>query len=372
MQIRTQAATVLIVLLAGGCAVQQPVQPTGIANITRDQIGRMAVRSPDRPKVALAANVDTKGAAARKTALSAGATWLGGSFEAAGQAGEGGLLIAAFGLVTAPIVAAGGAVYGVAAADSKEEITSGNEVLVRTLDFAPAQMQRALENELTTSAPMDWEFVDPDASNAELAARGFDSVLDMDMDSIASHVSANDFHVYFDTLNRLTLTSLVSGQSLAIRKYWRELPPRAVSDWAGDGGSVLTNALHEQFADIAREMADDLFLYPAIRVHGVEPVSRRRFGAGTISGRRPMFVWSALDGGNGTPAQAVEYELAIAADRQANPVSFRTHKMRYVPPDSLEACRTYSWKVRAHYLSFGEPTTSQWSPEYRFKTPCRK
>jgi hypothetical protein len=372
MQIRSNAAAILIVFLAGGCAVQQPVQPTGIANTTRDQIGRMAVRGPDRPKVALTANLDTKGAAARKTAVSAGAAWLGGSFQAAGEAGEGGLLIAAFGLVTAPIVAAGGAVYGAAAADSEEEITTGNEVLVQTLDFAPAQMQRALENELATSAPVEWEFVDPDTSNSELAARGFDSVLDMDMDSIASHVSANDFHVYFDTLNRLTLTSLSSGRSLATRKYWRELPARAVSEWAGDGGGVLNHALQEQFADIAGEMADDLFLYPAIRVRGVEPVSRRRFSPGTISGQRPMFVWSALDGGNGEPAGNVEYELAIAVGKSAEPLSFRTRKMRYVPPNSLDACSTYSWKVRAHYLSFGEPATSQWSPEYRFKTPCKR
>lgn len=370
MQIRIHAA-ILGLVLAGGCAVQQPVQPTGMANTTRDQIGRMAIRGPDRPKVALVASLDTKGAAARKTAVSAGASWLGGSFEAAGQAGEGGLLIAAFGLVTAPIVAAGGAVYGAAAADTEEEIANGNEALVQTLDFAPAHMRRALENAFISSAPVQWEFVDPDASNRELAARGFDSVLDMDMESIASHVSENDFHVYFDTLNRLTLTNLATGQALAKRKYWRELPSKAVSEWAGEGGNVLTNALYEQFADIARDVADDLFLLPAIRVQGVEPVSRRRFSAGTISGRRPLFVWSALDGGNGTPAQSVEYELAIAADRKADPVSYRTRKMRHVPPDSLESCRAYSWKVRAHYLSFGEPTMSEWSPEYRFKTPCK-
>lgn len=372
MQIRIHAVAALVLVFAGGCAVQQPVQPTGIANTTRDQIGRMAIRGPDRPNVALVANLDTKGTAARKTAVSAGASWLGGSFEAAGQAGEGGLLIAAFGLVTAPIVAAGGAVYGAAAADTEEEIATGNEALVQTLDFAPAQMRRALENEFTSSAPVEWEFVDPDAGNAELAARGFDSVLDMDMDSIASHVSENDFHVYFDTLNRITLTSLSNGQSLATRKYWRELPSRAVSEWAGDGGNVLAGALFEQFADIAREMAEDFFVRPAIRVQGVEPVSRRRYSTGTISGRRPMFVWSALDGGKGTPAEDVEYELAIAADRNADPLSFRTHNMRYVPPESLESCRTYSWKVRAHYLSFGEPTTSQWSPDYRFKTPCKR
>ncbi|NIP14844.1 MAG: hypothetical protein GWM88_08975 [Pseudomonadales bacterium] len=372
MQIRIHAAAIFVLLLAGGCAVQQPVQPTGIANTTRDQIGRMAIRGPDRPKVALVANLDTKGAAARKTAVSAGATWLGGSFEAAGQAGEGGLLIAAFGLVTAPIVAAGGAVYGAAAADTEEEIANGNEALVQTLDFAPAHMRRALENEFVKSAPIEWAFVDSDASNAELAERGFDSVLDMDMDSIASHVSANDFHVYFDTLNRLTLTNLASGQTLATRKYWRELPSRAVSEWAGEGGNVLTNALYEQFADIAGDVADDLFLFPAIRVQGVEPVSRRRFSAGIISGRRPMFVWTAFDGARGEPAKGVEYELAIGAGKEADALSYRTPKMRYVPPNSLNACSTYSWKVRAHYLSFGEPATSEWSPEYRFKTPCRR
>jgi len=362
----------LVTLLLGACAVTKKPDPPGLANASRDQIGLLAVRSSTSPVVTLASELDNKGAAARKTAVAAGVGWLNGSFEAAGQSGsEGALLVAAFGIVTAPLVAVGGAVYGAAAADTKEAIAEGNEVLRHALDFAPARLQRVLQAQFAESAPISYEFV-ADLDNSQLAARGFDSVLDIEMSSIASHPSENQFHVYFETFNRMRLTSLVSGQLLATRSYRGELAPRSVSDWARADGEALVAALNESFAEFTEDMAQELFVAPAIRVRGMEPVSRRRFRIGTISGLRPMFVWSALDGGNANPHESVEYEIVVAARSADTPARrMRTRGMHYVPPEPLQACRIYSWRVRAHYTSFGSRVTSEWTPEYRFKTPCK-
>jgi hypothetical protein len=371
MHISTLASALLVLVVAGGCAVTSPVEAPALTNADRNQIGHLAVRGPSRPSVMLASNLDTKGAAAGKTAASAGLGWLNGTFEAAGQSNdEGAILVAAFGLITTPLVAAGGAVYGAAAADTRDAINEGNSVLEQALDFAPAQLQHALVTEFGASAPVTYEFVPVDVSDQELTARGFDSVLDIEMDSIASRPSDNDFQVYFETVNRTRLRSLASGKVLAIRTHRRDLPARAVSSWAKQEGDELATALNQSFAGIAEDVVNELFLAPAIRVKGMEPVSRSRFQISRIPGTRPMFVWSALDGGLAAPQGDVEYEIVIAAKGQQEGQAFRTRTMRYTPTANLEGCRMYSWQVRAHYSSFGVPQTSAWTPEYRFKTEC--
>jgi hypothetical protein len=361
----------LVLLFATGCTVIQPAEPPALANTAREQIGHMAIRGPTRPTVTLAADLDGKGAAAGKTALSAGAGWLGGTMEAAAQSGdEGGILLVAFGLVTTPIVAAGGAAYGAAVADNPKAVLAGNEVITQSLDFAPAHLRQTLEQELAASAPVSYEFVAASAGNRELQAAGFDSVLDVEMQTIASRPTANRILVYFETVNRMQLTSLRTGQLLSSRSYRRNLEPRAVSGWADRNAASLTTALEESFTDISSQTINELFLAPAIRVKGLEPVSRGLFGTGTIPGRRPLFVWTALDGGSAQPNRSVEYELLISSNGKEPPLQHRTHNMRYVPAESLAGCRTYRWQVRAHYTSFGQPVATDWTPEYRFKTAC--
>ena len=365
------ATALLLVVFATGCTVTQPVEPPALANTAREQIGHMAVRGPTRPTVTLADDLDGKGAAAGKTALSASAGWLGGTMEAAAQSGnEGGVLLLAFGLVTTPIVAAGGAAYGAAVADNPEAVVAGNDVIAQSLDFAPAHLKQTLDQALAASAPISYEFVSADASNPELLAAGFDSVLDVQMQTIASRPTADRILVYFETVNQVQLSSLRTGQLLSTRSFRRDLEPRAVSGWASGNAAQLTTELEESFTDISSRTISELFLTPAIRVRGLEPISRGLFGTGTIPGRRPLFVWSALDGGSAEPAGNVEYELVINSSGREAPLHHRTHSMRYVPPDSLVACRTYRWQVRAHYSSFGEPVATEWTPEYRFKTPC--
>ena len=371
MQIfKSLMAVLLVFSLAGGCAVTQQADPPALANTARDQIGQLAIRGPTRPTVALTSGLDGKGKAARKTAVAAGASWLNGSFEAAGQSDEGAILVAMFGLVTTPLVAAGGAMYGAMAADTQEAIAEGNDVLEQALDFAPAQLQHALAIQFSGSAPVTYQFVESDRTDSELLALGFDSVLDIEMDRIASHPSENDFHVYFETVNRARLGNLSTGQILATRSYRRQLAPKAVSNWAGNEADDLASGLDQSFADIAENLTHELFLAPAIRVKGLEPVSANRFRVGTIPGARPLFVWSALDGGKTAPSGNVEYEVLLAQKAGGKPRRFRTRAMRYVPPENLEECRAYDWQVRAHYDSFGIATTSDWSPIYRFKTSC--
>jgi len=362
----------LLLILAGGCAVTQPALSPALTSTARDQIGHMAIREPTHPTVELFADVDGKGAAAGKTAISAGVGWLGGSFDAAAQSNdEGAALVAIFGILTTPIVAAGGALYGAAAADSKKAVSNGNEVLVRALDFAPAQLQNALKTELEESAPIAYEFVSADTSNAELKARGFDTVLDIAMASISSHPGENNILVYFESTNRMSLTNLANGQLIAQRSYKRALQPKAISNWAHNEGGELTNSLSESFTSIADEISHELFLAPAIRVKGMEPVSPNSYRISTLPGERPLFVWSALDGNRVTPPDNVEYELSIAIQGD-EPQRFITRAMRYIPPENLETCKVYAWQVRAHYTSFGTPVSSEWTPEYRFKTPCKK
>jgi hypothetical protein len=113
---------------------------------------------------------------------------------------------------------------------------------------------------------------------------------------------------------------------------------QSVSGWAGNDGADLTSALDETFVGFAGGLADHLFIAPAIRVKGMEPVSANRYRVGTIPGRRPMFVWAALDGGRAAPRKVVEYEIAIAEGKR-EPQSFRTHEMRFVPDNLLRPVR---------------------------------
>lgn len=361
----------ILAATAGGCAVTQPAEPPALANTARAQIGHLAIRGPSRPTVTLADDLDGKGAAAGKTAVSAGTGWLGGTMEAAAQSGgEGAALVLVLGLVTTPIVVAGGAAYGAAVADNPDTVAAGNAVIAQSLDFAPAQLRQVLESELEDSAPVPFEFVSVGTTDAELVKAGFDSVLDVQMQSIVSHPTHDRIHVYFETVNQIQLKSLSTGQLLATRTYRRDLAPRAVSGWAGQGAAPLTTALTESFSDISSQTIEELFLAPAIRVKGLEPVSRGPFGIGTIPGSRPLFVWSALDGGSAAPEEGVEYEILISARGEDSADRYRTSQMRYVPAEPLSACRTYEWQVRAHYLSFGKPKATAWTPEYRFKTEC--
>ncbi|HEY5646665.1 MAG TPA: hypothetical protein VIS76_12020, partial [Pseudomonadales bacterium] len=340
------------------------------SNHVRKEIHRLAVRGPTAPTVSLTSDLDGKGAATGKTAVAAGAVWLGGTMQAAGDAAEAAPLVLALGLVTTPFAVAGGALYGAAVADSAEAIAEGNQTLSGVLDFAPDRFRAALERQFAAQAPIEYAFT-PEASDEELAARGFDAVLDIRMESLVSAPSENRLRTHFTQSSRAELRVFNRPDLDRTRHYSERLSERAVSSWAKNDGRLLLADLDASYAETAADVVDDFFLKKAIRVQGIEPVSRG-WSAGTISGTLPMFVWSARDGARQQPDDDVNYEVMIYAGRKAPESGTLTKTSRYVPPEPLQACRTYNWRVRAHYESFGQPEVSDWSPGYRFKTPCKR
>ena len=307
MKICTPLPLLLIALLGlSGCVTPTtgPVGPMGISNGVRDQIGRMAIRRPTAPTIKLTAELDSKGQAAGRTAKDAGLGWLSGSLQAAGESGDplAAALIASFGIVTAPVVAAGGAIYGAAAADSAEAVETGNAVIRQTLDFAPAHLQHALESAFADTLPVAYVFVPEGTPGEDLRAKGFDSVMDVQMESITSYPSPNRMEVAFEAAQTISLTNLHSNRSLSSRRYFARTRKDNVSTWAAADAEGLKTELAANFTEMSAKIADEFFLAPAIRVEGLEPVSRQRFGVGEISGTVPLFIWSALDGASGPPS----------------------------------------------------------------------
>jgi len=365
--------TLVAVLLGAGCVSTPPApEPYSVPNAVRNEIGRLAVRGPTDPKVSLTEQVDNRSEAAGNTASSAGAGWLDASLEAAGSSDNafGGLLIAAFGLVTTPMVAAGGAVYGAASADSDESIDEGNRFLAGAFGFVPDRFQQSLESEFKDTVPLTATFVGSAVSNQQLATQGFDSVLDMQMNSIATLPSASQFEVNLNLRNTLTLTRLTDGREMARREYNGRTDSHKLSYWADNDGEALTLALAAKFADLSAEVANEFFLRPSIGVAGLEPVTRS-IGYGKINATVPMFVWRSWDGDQAVSSDA-SYELQIVVKGELPGASLFAVDTRYVPVEPLLACTKYHWRVRALYQRFGQPAVSDWSPDYRFRTSCRR
>jgi len=361
-----------MIVAASGCTTLKPqvAEDPGISNQVRNEIHRLAVRDPNAPQVALADQLESRGAATGKSALGAGLLWLGGTFEAASEAGAAGPFVAALGVLTTPFAMVGGALYGAVTSDTQHGIETGNQILTRVLDFAPDRFRHALEQRFQAGVPVDYAFV-RGMTDAELAAAGFDAVLDVRMNSLTSSPSEEGTRVYFEHASRAELRILGQPDLTRSRFYSGRLGPRTVSDWAGQQGQQLLTALDAEYEAVAGNIVDDFLVRKSIRVQGLEPVSTG-WAAGTISGTMPLFVWSARDGASAEPGADVTYEIRIYQGSQVPESGVSSTTTRYVPAEPLQACRRYRWQVRAHYVTFGEPVASDWTPVYRFKTPCAR
>jgi hypothetical protein len=360
-----------IVVLAAGCVSPAIApQPYAVPNEVRSEIGWLAVRAPSHPKVSLTEQIDNRGEAAGRTARTASADWLGASLNAASTSDNafGGLFIAALGLVTTPIVAAGGAAYGAAAADSEETIQESNRFLAGAFGFTPASFQRSLESAFE-DAPLKIAFVESSVSDQQLADRGFDSVLDVRMNSIATLPSANQFEVSLNLHNTLILTRLADRAELARREYRDTTVSHKLSHWTDSNGAAVIAQLDAEFSELSTDIGDELFFRPSIRVAGMEPVSRR--GYGKINATVPMFVWQSWDGSRDVSSE-LSYEFQLFQKGTEPTEVLTTEGARFVPSEPLLRCTRYHWRVRARYLYFGQSVLSDWSPDYRFRTSCAK
>jgi hypothetical protein len=364
--------------LTVGCATTfDDPGPEALSTVQRTEMGRMAIRGPMTPKVALTGEevLETKGEAAKSKAAGAAVGWLGGSLQAGAESGDplGFLLMATIGIVGAPVAAVGGAVYGATAADSAEELESGNQVIATALDFAPQHFQSSLDDALEGVTPVNYAFVDASVTDAALRAEGYDSVVNVTMESIASSASESGLEVSFLSANRLELVSLDDGRVLESRYFEATTPARNVSDWAAESAQPLFDGLGVGFDEMAAEFVEVFFLAPSIRVQGLEPISPSPYRVGRIDTLQPLFLWGALDGNRQIASGAdVDYEVMIFPKGEEPGSGERTGATRYVRGEPLVACTRYEWKVRAHYEQFGAAAASEWTPTYRFKTPCEK
>ena len=368
--------TRIILLLIIGCSLGCASMPTSVqtppvlSTEIRDNLGKLAIRTPTTPPINLTANLDTKGKAAGKTALAAGGAWLGGTANAAGQSGDplGGLLVFTLGLVTTPVVAAGGAIYGASAADSKGAIEEGNVVLQKTLEFAPQRFEHALKTKFEEGVPIEYAFTG-NLSNTDLDAQGFTSVLNVEMQGIASFRDESGMYASLSSQQLITVTRLRDDKQLTIRPYTAALPGKSVSGWARNDGAILNAALDSEWQRIAEELTQDFFFRPSIRVQGLAPVSNKPFKTTKLDTLTPTLSWSALDGGVTNHNQAVTYEVGYGRKKK-DLEHHKTTAPSFTPTQPLEPCKTYYWQVRAHYTSFDREASSDWSPRYRFKTKC--
>lgn len=225
--------------------------------------------------------------------------------------------------------------------------------------------------EMPPLAAVSWQHVAADTSEAELRARGFDTVLDVDLTRIDALPSENMAQVSLKVGNNVTLTDLDDELTLASRHYEQFTEPHKLSSWVADDSTLVAEALGGVFDDISTEFSADFFADSPIRVTGLEPVARDVWRRGRIDSLKPLIIWQATDANQTIKdTYPLEYELMLYAGDEAPNAGVRVPRPRWVPPELLESCTRYRWRVRAHYVSYGREVASPSSPEYRFGTPC--
>lgn len=371
--------TVAVLVVGGtGCAIQNLPQPpvTAVSNQARSEMTVLAIRGPYEPTIQVSGDeIARRGQLVGAKAKEAGIGSITVGVQAGAESGDpfGFLALATLGIVAAPVSALGGAIYGGAISDTDEAIQSSVPRVRKALSRAPAHLTAELMAELEDPALRTprWQLIEPTVSDEELRKRGFDAVLDLRMTHLTTIPSENLAQVRVQSLNTATVTDLDDGRVLAQRGYHASTPDRKFSSWADDDATPLLEALDDVFDDISRDLVDDMFRDRAIRVVGLEPIAQDSFRRGRIDGLRPMILWHAEDADAPLPeGYPVRYELLLYTGSRPPEAGIRLDTDRYVPPELLKRCTRYRWKVRAHYLRFGEPDVSSWSPEYRFGTPC--
>ena len=369
-RLRRVLTALTIFAAVSGCATRSaPPTEFPLANSVRSEIGHLAVRGPSMPKISLTADLDNRSQAAGRAAGSASSAWID-AMASGSNSGDGAVLVALFGLAATPLIAAGGAVYGASTTDSAESVAAGNAMLKQSLHAAPDRFLESVKQAFSEGLPIEPEFVEATTSDAELISRGYDSVLDLRMDAITSRPAIDRHTVLVESHNTLILSRLGDNRLLASRNYATTTTNKQISRWASGEGSTLMTELTGGFAELSEEIADDFFRKSPIGVAGVEPKSRR-LGFGQISGTRPLLVWKAWDA-KGAVTGDVEYEIQLYPKGQIPASSVRIlNSQRYAPGEPLKSCQRYFWRVRGHYASFGQTRATDWSPEYRFRTPCK-
>lgn len=376
----------LCLLLFAGCAT--PVMPSE----ERDKLGRLGMATVGfAPEVVLDV---TRG-------RGHGAV-MGAARGASGSVAQSMVTLNPFvGVLFAPVVAVGGAVYGAIVADSADEVQksiNSIETLLPGMEFQQVLRQNVAE---FTRRRTSQHFVRTDLLGSESPGqpRNFqdekelDSVLEVGIWEIRlQDQSLSNTRVVLKVTGFARLVRVRNGSLCLEKEYRYQSAARDLDIWAQHGGSLVKDELKLAYEQIAGRIVDDYFLtvsdfpQPIASLAVTQPIPETGFfTAGFVkplATQQPVLGWqpfpseqdvAGLDGERLKRASEIVYDLRIAD--QEEQFVFSRHDLAqptYKPETPLPPCRIYNWQVRARFRVDEAVSVTPWISDKRnrFKTDC--
>ncbi len=348
-------------VLFSGCSSLATTQPQPLSERDRERLGRIWVQPSYDTAEATSGVTSGRGmGAAIGAGQATGAMW---SEMGSGMSGDGAALGLLVLVALTPIVAAGGAVYGAAAADSANDVDQYLATLDQVYAATDATYARHLEQGIA-----DLPYLD-----VAVGARpnAFDSRLVIQFNELTGEGGGVKSNLSF-TLS--TKTSLYIGDDTApayVRDYRFHTPVRRLAQWAEGDGSALRAEVDVLAASTVQALLDDHFRRSAYTVQPDYPAYRFAFRPKRLATDQPEFRWHLAEGEFEVDAKVpVTYELRISGEAGAFSDYHGLTVQRFTPPQPLPACARLEWLVRGHYQSMGQSRSTAWSEPQRFRTPC--
>lgn len=385
-------AAILFCILPVGCAhIPPPVFPQE----QRDGLGRLAVVTTNQaPEISI--DVTTgRGHSAAKAAGAGAAGSIAGGFYAGGVG-------AVLGVVLAPVVAAGGAIYGTVAGPSADDVKAALPPLEKYLLEAGYQKAVKLSVLETIAATTDWpvvaECAGAETSLEQLGTSPFpnaDAVMAVGLREInLQDMSLNNSSVVLRISGFAKLFRAVDGTLISTAEYQRQSVSRSLEAWGQDGGVLVRKELAALIGSMAEGMVDNYLLtatqlpaYPA----SLEPVGPRPGFClffcddlpRMIEDSFPEFCWEPfpvaedLASEQGKWLNSVEnvfYDFRLVdTDDHSTTSRYGIDKPCYTLENQTAQCRNYMWLVRARFRVAGKLYATPWVARDKrnfFRTPC--
>ena len=349
-----------------GCATTGKFETSeALSEQQRRQLGRVLIVPHADVSATTSGITDGKGEGAAKGAGGATAAMWSGIGSASGGDGSEALMLIALVALT-PVVAAGGAIYGAAAADSAADVERFEATLSQVFASSESAYMRALEDRVDALGAGQVLVAD----DIELP---HDSRLEVDFVALEGAGGGVKSNLKFTLRAQSRLYTTDRAIPTYTRSYASSTSVRELSDWAADDGVELTRAIQEMAMRTVDAMLDDHFRAPALRIQPVYPAFGHAFKPRRLDTAQPQIDWRLWDGRMAAADAGlvdVSYQLRLTSsegdriERQLQGVS------EFRPDRPLATCATYQWQVRASYESFGSARSTEWTQPHRFRTPC--
>jgi hypothetical protein len=320
-----------------------------------------------------------KGVGAAQGAGVATVEYLGAFLDADCGGGFVCAMVAAFAIVTVPIVAVGGAIAGASSRVSKGDVAAMNALLEEMT--SDAGMARRLAAELPMSVgPTEIVLVEPGTTVDDLAPDRFDAVLELHPAVIRGFGTTGSGNPPIRWIVELTprLLAVEDGDELFVGTYVHVGPARKLAAWISEDGGPLRRELERARTNLREAILDGMLFVEPIPVHADTPSDGFRFfGPAPVSpaldppgdrvrrndrveldwprvrSGRPTLVWQDLST-ELDPEIDVTYELRIAREDRGAPaerVYARSNLAEHVHAIevALDPGR-YFWTVRGVFV----------------------